>query len=142
MPGAVARPATKQPASPLRARSRDWGRRARCAAQPLISASAAESSGHALLSCHFTHAVAVEREPAGVVDEAVEGWRRRRSGWRSPRAGDRLTLAGHNGRGAIMRLFRLSSGRLMLTGRSRGLVTFMLQYRHASNSVYNPNPAF
>jgi hypothetical protein len=23
-----------------------------------------------------------------------------------------------------------------------GLVTFMLQYRHASNSVYNPNPAF
>jgi hypothetical protein len=23
-----------------------------------------------------------------------------------------------------------------------GLVTFMLQYRRASNSVYNPNPAF
>jgi hypothetical protein len=32
------------------------------------------------------------------------------------------------------------NGRILRT--IEGLVTFMLQYRHASNSVYNPNPTF
>jgi len=40
--------------------------------------------------------------------------------------------------GRLAGCFWLASGRLMLTGRSRALVTFMLQYRHASNSVYQP----